>query len=322
MLLTFVTLLLQVAPELEEGRAAVAKLEYAKAIGPLKKVVASDAPATEKAEAYGLLARSSLALGKASDAQAAFEGQLTEAPMTEEPSGAPKVKQAFLAAKKAKFPPSFLQLVRKPSSADSLVVEVVNPWRLAVTIDAWEWTGTADAQPKPVPLDGQRLVLVLAPGSKQYLRATGKDGVVLATLGSVQAPLERPPAPAVATSTTESTSTTEPPPPVRSRVEGPPPEFLPPAKATPASKPLFNPVLGWVLAGVGTAATIVGLVCIGLGLSDTAKGDGFPFTVSTLEEAERLKLQGQTEFIVGGLVGAVGVAAVVGGVLILLHDAR
>ncbi len=324
MLLTVVTMLLQVAPELEDGRAAFSKLEYQKAVTALTKVTASAAPAMEKAEAYGLLARSYLALGKGAEAQAAFEGQLGQDPMAEEPVGAPKVKQAFLSAKKAKFPPTHLQLVRRPSTADSLVVEVVNPWRLQVTVESWEWTGHAEPRKKSVPLDGQRLLLALAPGSKQYVRATASDGVVLATLGSVEAPIEGPPAAALLVQAKEPVDSPLPreaaklpdSPPKR---EGTPSEFLPLQKNVPLGESVKNPVLGWVLAGVGTAATIVGLVFVGLGYLDYTKGDGFPFTVSDLPESIRLMKQGETELIVGGLVGVVGLAAVVGGVLILLN---
>lgn len=361
MLLTVVTMLLQVAPELEDGRAAFSKLEYQKAVTALTKVTASSAPAVEKAEAYGLLARSYLALGKTTQAQEAFGGQLSEDPMAEEPVGAPKVKQAFLAAKKAKFPPTYLQLVRRPSTTDSLVVELVNPWRLPVTVDAWEWSGNAEPRKKPVPLDGQRLLLALAAGSKQYLRATGSDGVVLATLGSVQAPIEGPLAPAPLVQAKEPVETqaprdpkAAPPLPIRPvespkatlpvpikpvetpadpKLAAPPlpnralepntredsPEFSPLRKNVPLGSSLKNPVLGWILAGVGTAAIITGIVFVGLGISDYAKGDGFPFTVPDLPESIRLKQQGENELIIGGIVGVVGLAAVVGGVLVLLN---
>jgi len=122
-------------------------------------VTSSDAPSSEKAEAYGLLARAYLAMGKAANAQAAFEGQLGEDPMTDEPSGAPKVKQAFLAAKRARFPPGTVQLVKRPSGTNSLVLELINPWRLPLSVVAWEAT-TAEFVKKPVTLGDGGVVRV------------------------------------------------------------------------------------------------------------------------------------------------------------------
>lgn len=314
MLLSLITLLLHVSPDLEEGRAASSSLKYAAAITALTKVTTSDAPSSEKAEAYGLLARAYLAVGKAANAQAAFEGQLGEDPMTEDPSGAPKVKQAFLAAKRARFPPGTVQLAKRPSGADSLVLELINPWRLPLSVVAWEAT-TGEFTKKAVTLDGLKVVLALPAGSRTWVQALDANGKSLATFASASEPVLGPPAPVVAVVPekktdapveVKTTPTTSAPPPL-------------PMTITPAEPGLSVARLtGFVLIGVGALAMIAGGIVAGLGFADYAKGDGFPFTTQDLFEAQRLKQQGETEQIAGAVIGGGGVLALIGGIALVV----
>lgn len=313
MLLSLVTLLLHVSPDLEEGRAASSSLKYAAAITALTKVTTSDAPSVEKAEAYGLLARAYLAMGKAANAQAAFEGQLGEDPMADEPAGAPKVKQAFLAAKRARFPPGTVQLAKRPSGGDSLVLELINPWRLPLSVVAWEAT-TGEFVKKPVTLDGLKVVLALPAGSKTWVQALDANGKSVATFASAAEPVLGPPAPIVAQAPekkpdapveVKTTPTTAPPP--------------LPMTITPAEPGLsVTRLTGFVLIGVGALAMIAGGIVAGLGFADYAKGDGFPFTIQDLIEAERLKSQGSSEQVAGAIIGGGGVLALIGGIALVV----
>lgn len=314
MLLSLVTLLLHVSPELEEGRAASSSLKYTAAIAALSKVTSSDAPSAEKAEAYGLLARAWLALGKPANAQAAFEGLLTEDPMAEEPAGAPKVKQAFLAAKRARFPPGTVQLVKRPSGADALVLDLVNPWRLPVSVVAWEAT-TGEFVKKPVVLDGLRAVLALPAGSRTWVQAVDPSGKSLATFASAAEPVPGPPAPPAAAVATAP----RPDAPVEVKTTPSSPSSPLPAVASAVEPGLSATRLtGFVLIGVGALAMIVGGIVAGLGFADYAKGNGFPFTVEDPFEAERLKTQGTTEQWAGGVTGGGGVLALISGIVLVV----
>lgn len=309
MLLSFLTMVLAVTPELEEGRAAFSSLKYQQAITVLGTVTASNAPSSEKAEAFGLMARAYLALGKTANAQAAFEGQLQEDPMAEEPPGAPKVKQAFVAAKRARFPPGYVQLVKRPSGEDSLVLDVINPWRVTLVVQAWEAT-TADFVKKAVTLDGLRVVLALPAGSKTWVQAVSAEGKPLATFASASEPVLGPKLEVVVVAHEKKDAPVE----VKTT---PTPKQEPPVVVTaPPTGPSANRVIGYTLIGVGAVAAIVGGIVAGLGSAEWAKGDGFPFTVQDLQEAERLKLEGTTMMIGGGITAGVGGLSLIGGLLL------
>jgi hypothetical protein len=324
--------LVTVTPELEEGRAAFSSLKYQQAITALTTVTTTTgATSQEKAEAFGLIARSWLALGKTANAQTAFEGQLTEDPMAEEPPGAPKVKQAFLAAKRARFPAGYVQLVQRPSTEGSLVLDVVNPWRAPLLVLAWEAT-TADYVKKVVTLDGNRAVLALQRGSRTWVEVVSPDGKRLASFASAAEPVAGPKVEVVVIA--REPEKKEPPrdAPVETKktpVDAPPP---PPIVVTTSQGMAPLRVAGFVIAGVGLVAAIVGGVLAGIGSSTWAngkamydKGDGFPFTVMDLTEAERLKAEGtrlmtegsQTTTL-GGITAGAGGAVLVGGVLLAI----
>lgn len=315
MLLSLMTVLLAVTPELEEGRAAFSSLKYQQAITVLGTVTTSNAPSSEKAEAFGLMARAYLALGKTANAQSAFEGQLQEDPMAEEPPGAPKVKQAFLAAKRARFPPGYVQLVKRPSGEDSLVLDVVNPWRVTLLVQAWEAT-TGDFVKKSVTLDGLRVVLALPAGSKTWVQAVSAEGKPLATFASASEPVLGPKLQIVVIAHEKKTDA-----PVELKTTPTPKETPPPPPivvTAPATGPSANRVIGYTLIGVGAVAAIVGGIVAGVGSAEWAKGDGFPFTIQDLVEAERLKLEGTTKMIAGGITAGAGGLSLIGGLLLAI----
>ena len=182
--------LLVAHPDLDEGRVAVSALKYRAAVVPLTRVT-SDAAASdaEVVEAYALLAKTQLALQKPDLAQAAYEGLLRRAPMWPDPEGSPAVRAAFQKAKTALFPPRTVRLARRTSGPDTLVVEVVNPWRLALTAS---WL-SVDAPPRALGLEDHRVVTALAPGSAGWLELSS-EGQVVAALGSRAEPIVGPPA--------------------------------------------------------------------------------------------------------------------------------
>lgn len=313
MVLSLLAMLVAVTPELEEGRAAFSSLKYQQAITVLGTVTTSNAPSSEKAEAFGLMARAYLALGKTANAQAAFEGQLQEDPMADEPPGAPKVKQAFLAAKRARFPPGYVQLVKRPSGEDSLVLDVVNPWRVTLVMQAWEAT-TGDFVKKAVTLDGLRLVLALPAGSKTWVQAVSAEGKPLATFASASEPVLGPKLQVVVVAHEKKPDA-----PVEVKTtpkEAPP---APPIVVTaPPTGPSANRVIGYTLIGVGVVAAIVGGIVAGLGSAEWNKGDGFPFTVDDPFEAERLKREGTSMMIGGGITAGVGGVSLISGLVLAI----
>ncbi len=314
MLITLLSTVLAVTPELEEGRAAFSSLKYQQAITVLGTVTTSSAPSSEKAEAFGLMARAYLALGKTANAQAAFEGQLQEDPMADEPPGAPKVKQAFLAAKRARFPPGYVQLVKRPSGEDSLVLDVVNPWRVTLVVQAWEAT-TGDFVKKAVTLDGLRLVLALPAGSKTWVQAVSAEGKPLATFASASEPVLGPKLQVVVVAHEKEKKPDAPVEVKTTPKESPPP---PPIVVTAPTGPSANRVIGYTLIGVGVVATIVGGIVAGIGSAEWNKGDGFPFTVDDPFEAERLKREGTSMMIGGGITAGVGGVSLISGLLLAI----
>ncbi|MFZ5441333.1 MAG: hypothetical protein ACOZQL_15095 [Myxococcota bacterium] len=307
--LLLVTLLLA-HPDLDEGRVAVSAMKYRAAVPALTRVTqdaaASDA---EVVEAYSLLAKSQLALQKPQLAQAAYEGLLQRAPMTADPEGSPALRAAFQRAKTALFPPRTVRLIRKPSGADTLVVEVINPWRLALTA-SWS-SARPDAPARVLTLEEGRVVTSLAPGSAGWLEVSA-EGQVLAALGSRAEPLEGPPAPAVATTDAPKQEPTLAPQPKTS------PEVLPPSPA-----PVVNTsrrVLGWTLVGLGVAATATGVGLYVGGVSDQTRGENWATLDIPYEEAVMLQARGPVLQQAGGITGGVGLAAAITGVVILLTE--
>jgi hypothetical protein len=300
---------------------AFARLKYAQAIEVLRPFTEkADAPEAERAEAFELIARASLALGKKPQAVAAFAGYLQLQPMAEEPQGSPKVRAAFLEAKKARFPPGYVELRRRPSGSDVLELDVVNPWRTPLTLELWQAT-TGDFEKRELAVEQHRALAALAPGSRSYVKAVAADGKVLAALASAGAPIEGPPAPAgeplpaVAVTLPADAPRVEP-------TLGPK-ETLPPPPPPPEVKTGSGGkrVAGWVALGVGVVFMAVSAGVMGWGASDKACAANFPFCTSSLGDVSSLESSGTTKLLIGGIgLGVGAVTAGVGGALLIFGD--
>lgn len=326
--LLLIVTLLGTSPELEDGRVAFARLKYAQAVERLRPLTEkADAPEVERVEAFELIARSSLALGKTAQAVAAFDGLLQLSPMADTPQGSPKVQRAFEQAKQARFPVGYVELKRRPSGDDVLEVDVVNPWRSPLTLELWQATSADDFAKRELSVTGHRALTGLPPGSRSYLRAVAADGKVLAVLASAAAPIDGPPAPKVEA----------PPPPPVVVVTEPKPD-APHAEPTPTLAPResvpppLNPVAppaglsgrrigGWVTLGIGLALIAAGVGLLAWGEADLAKARGFPFTTQSLSEVSALEASGPFKQTAGGVtLGVGGAAALTGGLLLLFGD--
>jgi hypothetical protein len=71
---------------------------------------------------------------------------------------------------------------------------------------------------------------------------------------------------------------------------------------------------------VGIASAIVGLVLIGWGAADDNLASQWPLNLLSLEENSRLQASGQSKLTAGGIVGGVGLAMVIGGVVLLVTE--
>ena len=294
-------------PDLDEGRVAFSSMKYRAAVPALTRVTQDAAAAdAEVQEALTLLARSQLALKAPEAAQAAFEALLRRAPMAEEPAGSPALRALFQQAKTAVFPAGTVRLTRRASGEDTLVVDVINPWRLAL-VATWHQVRPADSS-RALPLQGTQVVASLPPGTAGYLELT-KEGQVVAALGSRVEPIVGPPAAVSDAPKAEPTLT---PVAVAPVLMTPPPA---PAPASPSRK-----IAGWTLIGVGLAATATGAGVIGWGADERRRGDGFPFTTTDLFESQALKASGDGKLAAGGVVGGVGLISIVIGTILLLTD--
>lgn len=319
-LLLIMTAMFGASPELEDGRVAFARLKYAQAVEALRPLTEkADAPEAERAEAFELIARASLALGKKPQAVAAFEGYLQLQPMAEDPQGSPKVRAAFLEAKKARFPPGYVELQRRPSGNDVLELDVVNPWRTPLTLELWQAT-TGDFEKRELAVEQHRALTALAPGSRSYVKAVSADGKVLAALGSAGAPIEGPPAPVVEPPQVVAATLPADAPrvePTLSPKETLPPPPPPEVKTGSGGKR----IAGWVTLGVGVLLMAVSAGVMGWGASDKSCASNFPFCTSSLSDVSSLESSGNTKLLIGGIGLGVGVAtAAVGGALLTFGD--
>jgi hypothetical protein len=298
-------------PDLDEGRVAFSAMKYRASVPLLTRVTQDPAAAeAEVQEALTLLARAQLALKAPDAAQAAFEALLRRAPMVEEPAGNPALRAAFQKAKAAVFPAGTVRVARRASGEDTLVVEVINPWRLTL-VATWQQVEPSVSS-RVLALEGTQLVTALAAGVAGYLELT-KDGQVVAALGSRAEPLRGPSAP-----TPVDVPKTEVAPVLTPVAATPAPAVTPPPAPAPPS--VSRQVAGWTLIGVGVATAATGAGVIAWGSDDKRIGGGFPFTIQDLVEAQRLITSGETKMTAGGIVGGVGLTSIVVGVIVLLTN--
>jgi hypothetical protein len=306
---TLTLLFLTTSPELAEGRVASSELKFARAVESLKKVVADDRASTpEKLEAWELLARAQLALNQADAARAAWTGLLALNPLAPEPSGAPRVKQSFLAAKQAKFPAKFLQVTRAASADDVLELDLLNPWSLSVTVELWEAVGQGDFAPR-VLAGGAHLVTALKAGSRNYVRVVASDGVLLASLGSPAEWLAGPAAPV-----TDA--------PKRDEPKKDEPVTLTPTQPEPAPSPVRHAglsasrVVALVISGVALVAVIIGAVLLGNSAQNQNIVNGWPLNGIDYDVYTAAQVAAPQQLLFGGVTGGAGLAVAITGAVL------
>jgi hypothetical protein len=185
---------LAVNPHLEEGRQLYEKLKYPEAEARLK--VAATVPglsAAEQAETLDLLARAMLAQGRTADAERTYGELLAAQPHVDDPQASPKVKAAFLRAKKSVYPEGFVRLVRGPAAPGQLELELVDPWRSVRTVAMELRRGEGAWSLRELTANGRRYSVAMEPGPGEKVscavKATDEGGRVLATLGRREEPI-------------------------------------------------------------------------------------------------------------------------------------
>jgi hypothetical protein len=194
--MTTVALFLQLAlaanPYLGEGKALFEALKYPEAEARLR--TAAQVPETtvdERRAIYDLLARAVLAQGRGPDAELVYAELLAKDAGAPAPKGAPKVRDAFQRAKERLYPQPFARIVQLPAAPGKIEVSLLDPWSV---IDAVVLIVGQDEQ-KLSPTGQGRYSAELAGGAQFRVEARSKDALVLATLGSSDAPLAMPSAP-------------------------------------------------------------------------------------------------------------------------------
>lgn len=303
--------LLGSSPELDQGRLAFGAMRYQQAVDELRRVADDEAAAAvERTEALELIARSQLALGRPDDARLAWDALLALNPMSPEPSGAPKVRSSFRQAKAARFPPRYLALLRRPSSDDVLELGLVNPWGLPVEVELWEASGAGDFERRALVVSDHRVLAPLKAGSRFYVRAVAPDGVALSTLGGPAAPLAGPP---LLLSDRPVAGQLTPPP-------SPPADTsaLDEQGAARRASVIVRRWAGGSLAVAGLAGAVVGVVFFALGVDGLVRSEQWPENGLSLTDSELLGQTGQGRALGGGIGGALGLASLVTGLVLLL----
>jgi hypothetical protein len=164
-------------PDLDEARALFKALHYAEAL-PLLKRAAESAGQTqaERREAYDLLARAWAAEGDLVATQAAYGELLAKDAYAPAPSdAAPKIREAFRAAKAALYPPGTVRLTRHGAT-----VELFDPWGAVDHLEVHE------AKPRSAPGASTTLQTNAA------VEARGANGEVLASVNELTQPSPPP----------------------------------------------------------------------------------------------------------------------------------
>lgn len=198
MLLVVLTLL-AANPYLGEGKSHFEQLAYEKALGPL--TLAAQVPGqslAERREAFDLLARTRAALGDLPGATDAYAALLEKDPLAPAPGeAAPKIREAFRAAKATLFPPGTVKMTLTKGTAEGhLAFELFDPWAVVTRVDVHELGGSRVISVAPEPTVDVRLPAGFA---QAWVEAFNANGLAVGALGSVKAPLKvgaspRPPA--------------------------------------------------------------------------------------------------------------------------------
>lgn len=142
---------LQAHPWPGQARELRHAVERAVAFGRFEQTPETKAAAPSPADAGLIEARGKVAQ--------AFEADVLRAPMAEEPAGSPALRALFQQAKAAVFPAGTVRLTRRESGEDTLLVQVINPWRLSL-VATWHQVRPTDSA-RALPLQGAQVVAAL-----------------------------------------------------------------------------------------------------------------------------------------------------------------
>lgn len=198
MLTALLTLTLAQAanPYLETARALARELKFREAIGQLE--VARQVPdlqGAQRLEVLELLAKCHVAEGNRAEAEATFTELLSSAPEHEldREATSPKIVAIFDEVKHRLFPGERVSLVEESSPPGRVRVRLVDPFRRVSAAELVRREGDAAWTREQVAIKA-RIIDVAVPEASGaatvawYLRVTGPGDVVLATLGTAEAP--------------------------------------------------------------------------------------------------------------------------------------
>lgn len=299
-------------PYLGEARERFEQLQYDQALNPL--ILATQVPGqtqAERREAFDLLARTRAALGDLPAATRTYGELLEKDPSAPAPSdAAPKIREAFRAAKAALFPPGTVRLTRVNAAEGRLGFELFDPWSVVARLDVHEVGGrTLSARPEAV-------VNVRVPFTQAWVEALDASGATVGSLGSAKEPLrlaqktvvaakpKTDDAPVISSAQKVSVADDEAP-------------VAPSVAAVPPSAVAISPVKAWrmpvVITGASLAA-ISGAIGLGFGIAarlDAAKLTGLPMMglITELSQREAFELAGRQRSEAMGANIALGLAA-------------
>ncbi len=211
-------------PYLVEGKEHFSHLQYTEALRPLTLAVAVPGQTTaERREAYDLLARTRAALGDLAGTSEAYGELLAKDPNAPAPTdAAPKIREAFRAAKTSLFAPGVVKLTRVTAGEGHLAFELTDPWAAVTRLEVHEIAGnsrnitvTVSERERQAGLFDVKVPATLV---QAWVEAFNGENTVVATLGSLRVPLRlaksHAPSPTPPTKRDEPASsgpTTEPP---------------------------------------------------------------------------------------------------------------
>ncbi len=156
-------------PYLDESRALMDTLQFEEALAKLNWARQSTANSVgERREIYALMAKAHAAQGRMEEAERAFRELLVEDPAAPEPDEAPRIKKAFLAAKRGLYPKDSVRIDERQAPAGSIDLELFDPWKAAAQLILSESTG-GDFAMRVIPLVGGHGRTVLQPIDAQRI---------------------------------------------------------------------------------------------------------------------------------------------------------
>ncbi len=329
--------LLSANPYLDEGRELYKALQHEQALPRLQ--LAAEVPGQtldERRAAFDLLARCKAALGDLPGAQAAYSTLLRKDALAPAPAdAAPKIREAFRAAKASLFPPGTVQLRRRRGADGVLLVDVFDPWAVVVSLRLHQ-PGEA---PSVRELSGQTRVKLAVRTTAGWVEALDESGATVGTLGSASKPVRLRKARAVAAA--EPSPSPEPAPPEEDEedaaedtpvaaTEPPAPSLAPtaPEASPPAVAALLQPAPRWRTPVAVTAFSLSAVaagVGVGLGLSaeqhrrEVLAFARAPVTSSSQREGFELASRQRVEAVAANsLYGVAGGMALTGALIWLL----